>query len=54
MRPLGVVVLAEIFDDDTGLGQRPELLAVQAFFAEAAVDGLHEAVMPGTGCAVIR
>ena len=45
MRPLGVVVLAEIFDDDTGLGQRPELLAVQAFVAEARVERFDEAVL---------
>ena len=46
MRPLGLVVLAEVFDDDTGLGQRPELLAVQAFVAEAGVERFHKAVLP--------
>jgi hypothetical protein len=28
--PLGVVVLAEVFDHDLGLGEGPELLAVEA------------------------
>ena len=37
-RPLGVVVLAEVFDDDTGLGEGPELLAIEAFVAEAGVE----------------
>ena len=46
MRPRGVVVLAEVFDDDTGLGQGPELLAVQAFVAEAGVERFHKAVLP--------
>jgi hypothetical protein len=36
VRPLGVVGAAEVFDDHPGLGQRPELFAVEAFVAEAA------------------
>ena len=46
VRPLGVVVLAEVFDDDTGLGEGPELLAIEAFVAEASVERLPWAVLP--------
>ena len=38
VRPLGVVFEAEVFNDDTGLGQGPELLAVEAFVAKAGVE----------------
>ena len=35
VRPLDVVVLAEVLDADAGLDEGPELLAIEAFFAEA-------------------
>ena len=44
--PLGVVVLTEVFDHDPGLGEGPELLAVEAFIAEAGVERFDEAVLP--------
>ena len=44
MGPLGVVVLTEVFDHDPGLGEGPELLAVEAFIAEAGVERFDEAV----------
>ena len=47
MRPLLVVLGSEVFDDDASLGQGPELLAVEALVAEAAVEGFHEAVLSG-------
>ena len=40
VRPLSVVVLAEVFDDDAGLGEGPELFAVEALIAEAT-DGIR-------------
>ena len=46
MGPLGVVVLTEVFDHDPGLGEGPELLAVEAFIAEAGVERFDEAVLP--------
>ncbi len=47
------VVDAEVLNDHLCLGEHPKLFAVEALVAEAAVEGLHEAVLPGTGCAVI-
>ncbi len=47
MWPGRVVVLAEIFDDHAGLGQGPELFAVEAPVPEAAVDALHKTVFQG-------
>ena len=44
-RPLGVVVLAKVFNNDTGLGQRPESLAVQAFIAKSGVERFNEAIL---------
>ena len=43
-----VVAVPEVFDDHSGFGQRPELLAVEAFVAEAAMEAFHEPVLPGT------
>ena len=43
MRPEGVVFPAEVLDDHTCFGQRPELLPVEAF-----VEALHVAVLPRT------
>ena len=42
MRPAAVGVLSVVFDHDPGLGQGPELLAVEALVAEASVEGFHE------------
>lgn len=49
MGPLRVVVLAEVFDHDARLGQRPQLLAIETLVAEAAVEAFHEPVLPWTG-----
>ena len=49
MGSLGVVLDAEVLDDDPSLGEGPELLPVQAFVPEAPVERLDEAVLPGTG-----
>ena len=46
VEPLDILVLTEIFDHDPGLGEGPELLAVEAFFAEAGVERFHKAVLP--------
>jgi len=49
VRPPRIVVDAEVLDHHRRLGERPELLAVEALIAEAAVEALHEAVLPRTG-----
>ena len=49
MGPLGVVVLPEVFDHDPRFGERPELLAVQAFVAEATVEAFDEPIFPRAG-----
>ena len=49
MRPLSVVVLAEVFDDDAGLGEGPELFAVEALIAEATVEAFDEPIFPRAG-----
>lgn len=46
MWPVGVVLDAPVFDDDLRLGEAGELLDVQQLVAEAAVEGLHERVLP--------
>ena len=45
--PVLVVLAAVVFDDDAGLGEDPELLAVEAIVAEAIVEGFDETVLPG-------
>ena len=47
MRPLLVVSVSVVFDHDAGLGQGPELLAVEALIPEAPVEGFHETILPG-------
>ena len=49
MWPGGVVVLAEVLDKEAGLGQDPELLAVDTLVPEAATEALHEPAFPRTG-----
>jgi len=49
MWPVMVVIAPEVLDDDTGFGQRPELLPVETFVAEAAMNALDEPVQPKTG-----
>jgi hypothetical protein len=49
VRPKVVVAMSEVFDNDTGFGQGPELLAVQALVPEPAMEALHEPVLPRTG-----
>ena len=46
MRTHLVEVFAPGFDDDLGLGARPEPLHVQALVAEFAVEALQRAVLP--------
>ena len=48
MRPALVVVVPIVLDDNAGLGEGPYLLSVKAFVPEASVEGLYEAVLPGT------
>ena len=47
--PHGVVLDPEVLDDDAGLGEGPELFAVEALIAEAGVERFHEAILPRTG-----
>ncbi len=47
VRPVGVVVLPPVLDDDAGLGQAGEQLKVEQLVAHAGVEGLHERVVPG-------
>ena len=49
VRPLLVVLVSVVLDDDAGLGQGPELLAIEALIPEATVEGLDEAVLPQAG-----
>ena len=42
-----VVLVAPVFDDDPGLGQRPELFPVQALFPESGVEAFDVTVLPG-------
>ena len=44
-----VVLDAPGFDNDLGIDEVDELLDVEQFVAEAAVEGLDEGVLPG-GC----
>jgi len=41
-----VVFTSEIFDDDSGFGQRPELFPVEALVAPPAMKALHKTVLP--------
>ena len=47
MPPVPVVFLLPIADHDSGLGQRPEDVDVEALVADAAVERLDVAVAPG-------
>ena len=49
VRPLSVVVLAEVFDDDARFGEGPELFAVEALIAEATVEAFDEPISPRAG-----
>ena len=49
MRPPCVVVDAEVLDDDAGLCQGPQLLAIEALIPEAAVERFHEPVLLRAG-----
>ena len=46
MRPEGVVFPAEVLDDDSSFGERPELLSIEAFVPESSMEALHVAVLP--------
>lgn len=46
MRPLDVVVLAVVLDDNAGLDGGPAPLAIEAFVAEAGVEQFHKAAPP--------
>ena len=47
MRTYLVEVPAPRFDDDPGLGARPEPLHAQALVTELAVEAFQRAVLPG-------
>lgn len=49
MRPVMVVIAAEVLNDNPGFGQRPELLPVEALVTEAAMEALDEPILPGAG-----
>jgi hypothetical protein len=46
VRPEGVVFTAVVLDDHAGFGERPELLTVETFVTESAMEALHLAVLP--------
>lgn len=46
MQVLGVVLHAEAFEQHAGVLEAPELVLVQAFVAQPAVERLGEAVLP--------
>jgi hypothetical protein len=46
MRSLGVVVPSPAFEDDLGLAQAVEDLAVEQLVAEASIEALHVPVLP--------
>src|SRR5947208_3390441 len=48
MRPDGVVVPSPTLDDDLGLAQHVEDLAVEQLVAQARIEALDEAVLPWT------
>ena len=47
LRSCGVVVLASLFDDDLGLPKSVEDLLIQKLIAQASVEALAVAVLPG-------
>ena len=47
MRPNGIVVTAPTLDDDLGFPQRVEYLAIEQFIAQAGIETLDVAVLPG-------
>ena len=47
MGPVVVVVVAPVLEDDAGFGEVGEVLDVEAFVSEAAVERLGPAVLPG-------
>ena len=44
-----IVVDAEVLNDDPGLREGPQLLAVETFITKAAMEGFDESVLPCTG-----
>jgi hypothetical protein len=46
--PVMVGLTAVVLNDYAGFGQRPELLPVEALVAEASMETLDEAILPGT------
>ena len=48
MRPEGVVFPAVFLDDYAGFGEGPELLTVEAFVTESAMEALYIADLPWT------
>jgi hypothetical protein len=47
MRTRVIVVMPVVFHHDTGFAQGPDLLPVEAFVPEPAVEAFHEPVLPG-------
>ena len=45
--PPGVVFVPPVFDDDSGFGERSELVDVQQFVAGPTVERLDPGVLPG-------
>ncbi len=45
VRPLGVVLLAPLFDHSAGLAEGREVMLVQALIAQLAVEAFDEAVL---------
>lgn len=48
MRPLVVIFDPEVFDDDAGFSERPELFAVEAFIPEPTMERFDKTILPGT------
>ena len=48
MRPDRIVVPPPALDDDLGFAQRVEALAVEELVAQASIEALDVAVLPGT------
>jgi hypothetical protein len=46
MGPHGIVVAPPAFDDNLGLGERVEDLAIEQLIAQTRIEGLDEAILP--------
>ena len=50
MRSDGIVVASPALDDDLGLAQRVEDLAIEQFVAQASIDGVDGPCTPASAC----